>query len=132
VPSIRVPFTLTARAESDSAALPLDPPALGVTTFDKQFEGEVLVATSVVRMVSVTGGEGPLAYVALERVEGSLDGRTGAFALRHIGSLVDGKPVLELLVVPGSGTGALAGIRGQGTIEHTQLGPVLELDYELG
>jgi hypothetical protein len=84
-----------------------------------------------VEFVSVSTDAGPLAYVALERVEGELDGRTGAFVLSHVGTITTEGPVLDLAVVAGSGTGALAGIAGHGTIEHTAEGARLELDYEI-
>ena len=61
--------------------------------------------------VSTASEAGPLAYVALERVEGTLDGRRGAFVLQHVGAIVDGVPSLALSVVAGSGTGDLAGSR---------------------
>ena len=126
--SIRVPFTIAARpADPADGAVPV----VGLTVFDKQFVSATLIGTSVVQMVSVLGATGPLAYVALERVEGSIEGRAGAFVLRHTGSIVDGAPSLEIEVVPGSGTEGLAGITGAGTIDHTDEGAELVLDYEL-
>ena len=126
--SIRAPFTITARP--GDAGTDLDVPVVGVTTFDKLFT-DGLIGTSVVQMVSALGASGPLAYVALERVEGSLEGRTGAFVLLHVGSVDEGVPSLELQVVPGSGTGGLAGITGAGSITHTADGAHLDLDYAL-
>lgn len=99
--------------------------------FDKQFVSDTLIGTSVVHMVSALGADGPLTYVALERLQGSLDGRSGAFLLRHEGSIVERAPSLVLEVVPGSGTGALTRISGRGTIEHTDTGAFLVLDYLL-
>lgn len=127
--TIRAPFTITARPAAADAGTDL--PVVGLTVFDKVFDSESLVGTSVVHMVSALGASGPLAYVALERVEGSLDGRSGTFALRHVGSITDGIPVLELTVVDGSGTGALVGLSGTGTIEHTADGAHLDLVYAL-
>ena len=60
-----------------------------------------------------------------------LDGRVGAFVLQHVGTITSDGPVLRLDVVAGSGTDGLAGITGTGTIEHTEAGAHLELDYEL-
>ena len=127
--TIRVPFTVTARPSSTPADT--DVPVVGVTTFDKVFSGPSLVGTSVVQMVSAVGGTGPLSYVALERVEGSLDGASGAFVLQHVGVVVAGVPSLSLAVVLGSGTGALADLSGSGTIEHTADGTFLSLVYSL-
>jgi hypothetical protein len=104
---------------------------VGRTTFDKVFAGGGLVGTSVVEFVSVGVETGPLAYVALERVEGELDGVAGAFVLRHVGTITTDGPVLDLSVVEGSATGGLTGLTGTGSIEHTGSGAVLDLDYAL-
>ncbi len=128
---IRAPFTVTVRtSELDTGAEP-ELPAVALTTFDKVFLSGGLVASSVVVMVSAGSASGPLAYVALERVEGTLEGRPGAFVLRHVGAIVEGTPSVELDVVHGSGTSDLVGLSGHGTIEHTAEGQHLELDYEL-
>ena len=59
---------------------------LGRSRFEKRFEGG-LVATSVVEMISaVSGVKGSAGYVAIERVEGELDGRAGSFVLQHRGT----------------------------------------------
>lgn len=129
MPSIRAPFTITARPAEEVEASAL--PAVGRTTFDKVFAGGALEGTSVVHFVSTAAEAGPLAYVALERVEGTLDGRTGAFVLQHVGAIVDGVPSLALSVVAGSGTGDLVGLSGTGTIEHTEAGAHLDLDYDV-
>ncbi len=132
--TMRVPFTVSARPRgepTDQSAQPPSLPVLARTTFDKTFDAEPLVGTSVVEMVSAAAGSGPLAYVALERVEGTLDGRSGAFVLQHVGTVVDGVPSLDLRVVAGSGTGDLVGLSGRGTIEHADALAHLELSYEL-
>jgi hypothetical protein len=129
MPMIRVPFTITTRP-SDAGA-PGEVPVVGLTTFDKVFADPALLGTSVVLMVSTVGGEGPLAYVALERVEATLDGVEGAFVLQHVGAITAGVPTLALQVVPGSGTGGLAGLTGEGTIEHSGDGAFLTLTYSL-
>lgn len=121
-------FTIVARPGEAPAGAP---PFVARTTFDKTFPGGALTGSSVVEMVSVAAAEGPLAYVALERVEGTLDGRTGAFVLQHVGAIVDGTPSLALTVVVGSGTGELTGLVGHGTIQHTDAGACLDLDYSL-
>lgn len=51
----------------------------------------------------------------LERIEGTVDGREGSFVIRHETGF-DAKGVSSKFdVVPGSGTGELAGISGSGT-----------------
>jgi len=129
MPTIRVPFTVTARPSGPGDLG--DVPVVALTTFDKVFSGSELLGTSVVHMVSVVGAAGPLAYVALERVEGSLDGVEGSFVLQHVGTITAGVPTLVLEVVPGSGTGGLELLEGSGSIEHTGDGAFLTLTYSL-
>ena len=128
MPRIVAPFTITPRPTEPAGEAS---PVVGRITFDKVFAGSDLVGTSVVEFVSVGTDAGPLAYVALERVEGQLDGRAGAFVLRHVGTITATGPVLDLTVVDGSATGELAGMTGRGSIEHNSSGARLELDYAL-
>ena len=87
--------------------------ALGRMWIDKQFHGD-LAATSRGQMLAAQGNvKGSAGYVALERVEGALDGRSGAFVLQHSGSMDRGAPSLSVTVVPDSGTGELAGLTGR-------------------
>ena len=61
--------------------------------------------------------EGTATFVGLERVVGSIDGKEGTFALQHVGTF-DGKVAkAKLKVVPGSGTGQLSGLTGEGSFE---------------
>lgn len=82
----------------------------------KQYHGD-LDATSKGEMLSAgepsTGNAG---YVAIEQVNGALNGHTGSFALQHIGAMEGGIYKLSVVVVPGSGTGQLSGIAGTLTI----------------
>jgi hypothetical protein len=51
-------------------------------------------------------------YVASERFEGRVDGRAGSFVMQHGGLSGEGTPRTFGHIVPGSGTGDLAGLRG--------------------
>jgi Protein of unknown function (DUF3224) len=51
-----------------------------------------------------------------ERIEGSVDGRKGSFVLRHEVGYGAAGVHGRFIVVPGSGTGELAGLSGSGTI----------------
>lgn len=85
---------------------------LGRMSIDKTFHGD-LEGTSKGEMLAVQGGvEGSAGYVAMERVTGTLAGRTGTFSLQHSGTLDRGAPSLAITVVPDSGTGELAGLKG--------------------
>jgi hypothetical protein len=55
---------------------------------------------------------GAAGYVALEVVDGTLHGRSGTLAFQQLGVLHGGAQELRYDVVPGSGTGDLAGITG--------------------
>lgn len=91
--------------------------SVGHSRFDKRFRGP-LDATSVVHMLAVmsaTPGSG--AYVAIERIEGTLDGKHGSFHAQHSGAMDRGKPSLDISVVPDTGTGELVGLHGRIAID---------------
>ena len=99
--------------------------------FDKVFRGP-LEATSVVQMFAVgTAVEGSAAYVAVERVVGRLDGRSGAFCMQHSGIMDRGAPSLTVSVIPDSGTDALAGLRGTLAIDIVDGKHFYTFDYSL-
>src|SRR5436309_11257727 len=102
---------LTPQADGDAGA------GLGRLILNKQFHGD-LEATSQGQMLSAgTAVQGSAGYVALERVSGALQGRTGTFVLQHHGLMDRGTPHLTITVVPDSGTGELTGISGTMSIE---------------
>ena len=91
--------------------------SVGHSRFDKRFRGP-LDAASVVHMLAVmspVAGSG--AYVAIERIEGTLNGRRGSFFAQHNGVMDRGKPSLDLTVVPDTGTDELTGLHGRITID---------------
>ena len=99
--------------------------------FDKQFHGE-LEAVSVVHMLAVgTDVPGSAAYVAVERVAGTLQGRTGSFFLLHTGLMNRGVASLSLAIVPDSGAGELVGISGRMAIDIAGGKHFYTLDYEI-
>ena len=80
--------------------------------FTKTFAGD-LAGTSTGLMLSAGDpGAGSAGYVALEAVTGTLGGRSGGFVLHQAGRMAAGTQELDYRVVPGSGTGELAGIDG--------------------
>jgi hypothetical protein len=99
---------------------------LGRATVRKTFSGE-LEGDSVAEVLTATVGGDPVEYRAIERVTGALGGRRGAFVLSHGAGPESGGTAAPVHVIPGSGTGELAGLSGEGTISHGSL----ELDYEL-
>ncbi|NYT40103.1 DUF3224 domain-containing protein [Sphingomonas sp. R-74633] len=86
---------------------------VGVLALTKTYHGD-LEATATGQMLGYGDpGGGNAAYVALEQVTGMLAGRKGSFALQHNGSMSGGKPEMNVVIAPGSGTDELKGIAGR-------------------
>jgi len=90
-------------------------PSLSRMSIDKQYHGD-LEAASKGQMLASGDARGSGVYVAIEKVSGTLNGRTGTFVLHHTGVMTRGTPQLSINVAPDSGTGELAGITGKMTI----------------
>ena len=106
------PFDVKVTHQDDNSADPL----LARMMLDKQYHGD-LEATGQGQMLTAgTAVKGSGAYVAIEKVSGTLKGRTGSFVLQHTGTMTQNVPLLSITVVPDSGTGQLAGITGKMTI----------------
>jgi hypothetical protein len=89
---------------------------LGRLAIDKRFEGD-LEATSVGQMLAARGEKPESAgYVAIERLTGSLAGRSGSFMLQHSGHSSPAGQSLAINVIADSGTGELKGMSGTMTI----------------
>ena len=107
-----------ARGEFDVKVTPLplsgpaEDSALGRMSIEKEFRGDLVGIGKGQMLTAMTGVEGSAAYVAIERVTGVLEGREGSFALQHRGEMDRGRQDMYVNVVPDSGTGALAGIKG--------------------
>jgi hypothetical protein len=121
----------------DVKVAPLEPynkadVTMGRMSLDKQFHGD-LEGTSKGEMLSgATAVKGSGAYVAIERVSGTLNGRSGMFTLQHSGVMTrGGAPQLTVTVVPDSGTGQLTGIAGKMTIKITDGKHYYEFEYTL-
>jgi hypothetical protein len=65
----------------------------------------------------MTAIEGSMAYVALEKVTGSLLGKHGSFVLQHASQMIRGKPFQSIRVVPDSGSDELLGLEGEMQID---------------
>lgn len=100
-------------------------------TLDKQFHGDLQATSKGQMMYADTSVETSGGYVAMERVTGSLHGRTGTFALQHSGTMTRGAQQLTLTVVPDSGTGQLEGLSGSMRIVITEGKHFYEFDYAL-
>jgi hypothetical protein len=104
---------------------------LGRMSIDKQFHGD-LEATSKGQMLTAgTGVKGSAGYVAIERVSGTLHGRSGTFVLQHSGTMTRGAPQLTITVVPDSGTGQLVSLAGKMAIKIADGKHSYDFDYTL-
>ena len=100
-------------------------------TFGQRFSGGI-EADTVADTVMTYREDGTADYLAYQRVLGRLGGRSGSFVLQSIGGF-DGKVArADVTVVPGSGTGELAGLRGTGAAEVPMgTSGTYTLDYEV-
>src|SRR4029079_12185066 len=72
-----VKVTPQAADDKDPAA------AIGKFLLDKQFHGDLSGTSKGVMLAMSTAVSGSAGYVAMEQVNGTLNGRTGTFALQH-------------------------------------------------
>lgn len=85
------------------------------------FEGDLEGNGSAERLMGL-GDDGTATFVGFERVVGRIGTRAGTFVLQHVGTFEAQVSKVQLLIAPGSGTGDLAGLRGEGSYE-AGLGP---------
>jgi hypothetical protein len=89
---------------------------LGRLTIDKRFHGDLEGISKGEMLATQTEVKGSAGYVAMERVTGKLNGRSGSFVLLHSATMTRGTPATSITVVPDSGTGELKGISGKMSI----------------
>ncbi len=80
-----------------------------IETFAGDIEGE-----SPVRALQVMRDDRSASLVSVQRFRGRLGGREGTFVLQGAETVEAGRIKATWFVVPGSGTGALVGLRGEG------------------
>ena len=97
---------------------PEDGPKLTRAHVKKSFHGDLSGTGNLMYVMTYLSSEAAT-FSGFEKVVGSLGGRTGSFVLRHTGSYGGGKATAEYEVVPGSGTGELAGLSGTGSLPDT-------------
>lgn len=108
-------------------------PADGLARFsiDKQIHGDLEAATKGEMLSGGDPRQGAAGYVAMEMVTGTLNGKRGGFALQHCGTMDSSGPKMNVIVVPGSGTGELKGISGTFTIHIEKGQHSYDFDYAL-
>ena len=105
--------------------------SLGRMSIDKQFHGDLEGTSKGEMLTAGTPVKDSAGYVAIERVTGKLQGRSGSFALQHSGLMNRGAPQLTITVVPDSGTGELKGITGTMMIRIQGGKHFYDLDYAI-
>jgi len=104
-------------------------PELVELALKETFTGD-MAGESTVRALQVRHADGAATMVSLQRFDGQLGSRRGTFVLQGSGVVEGGQVKATWFVVPGSGTGELAGLRGNGGFEGTfGQGSDATLDY---
>jgi hypothetical protein len=105
---------------------------LGTMTIDKTWSGDITGTSKGVMTHAAV--EKAMAYVALEKMDVAISGKAGTFLFMHRATIMSDDPasaVLEVTVVPNSGTGALKGIDGKLTITIDKSGHSYDFEYTL-
>ena len=103
----------------NSEAKPYDQstgPRLMEVHLNETFNGDIDGA-SPVRALQVLRNDKSATLVSMQRFQGKLGGRQGTFVLQGSETVENGKIRAKWFVVPGSGTGDLSRLRGEGGFE---------------
>jgi hypothetical protein len=108
-----------------------DLPKLTRATVTKSFTGDV-TGEGEVEYLMMYRSDGTASFVGLERVTARIGDKSGSFVLQRIGAFEGGQAKESYSVVPGSGTGDLRDLRGDGSssVGHGLEHPFV-LSYEL-
>lgn len=130
--STRATCTFKIDAWSDSTYHDEDGVKLNRAQLTKTFHGD-LEGTSSVEMLGVQGQpETSRAYVAVERIDGRLGGKSGSFVLLHTATATADGEMTRWAIVPDAATGELHGLRGEARIRiDANGGHSMTLDYQL-
>ncbi len=79
----------------------------------KTFTGD-LAGDGQVEYLMMYRADASATFVGLERIVGTLAGKTGSFVLQRTGVFENGAAKESYFVIAGSGTGELRGLRGEG------------------
>jgi hypothetical protein len=98
----------------------------------KEFHGDLEAEARGEMIAASEALTGAAVYVAIDRVAGTLHDRSGSFLIAHRGTMNSEGQKLEIIIVPGSGTGQLAGITGTVGIRIEEKKHFYTIEYELG
>jgi len=97
----------------------------------KEFHGDLEAIAHGEMMAAGEPLTGAGVYVAIDRVTGTLHGRSGSFLMAHRGVRNADGQELSIVIVPGSGTGQLTGITGTVGIEIAGKEHFYSVEYEM-
>jgi hypothetical protein len=124
-------FEVTSWTEDPAGGLE-DAAKVTRATIGQRFAGSV-DAETVADMVMTYRDDGTADYVGFHRVVGRIGDQNGSFVLQAIGTYDGDEARATMSVVPGSGTGDLAGLRGTGSsVAPPGSSGTYTLDFELG
>jgi hypothetical protein len=108
-----------------------DQPKLTRASVTKTYTGDI-DAEAQVEYLMMYRSDGSATFVGLERVAGRIGGKTGTFVLQRTGIFEGGQAKESYSVIPGSATGDLQGLLGDGSsaVGHGMEHP-FTLSYEL-
>lgn len=109
-----------------------DAPKMTRASIAHRYSGDI-EGGSMLEYLMVYRDDGAASFVGLERIEGSLGGKKGAFVVQHTGVFEGGMAKVAWKVVPGAATGELKGLTGEAHYEtgHAKSHAVV-FEYELG
>jgi uncharacterized protein DUF3224 len=106
-------FAITSWDEKPYSEGP-DLPKLTRATVKKTFTGDI-EGEGQVDYLMMYRSDGSATFIGLERITARVAGKTGSFVLQRTGVFEDGQAKESYSVLPGSATGELRGLRGDGT-----------------
>jgi hypothetical protein len=108
---------------------PAGGPVLTRIHVEESFSGDI-DGEGVVEFLQAARADGSASFVGIERVTSELGGRRGTFLLQDAGTVQDNLVSGDWFVIPGSGTGQLTGLRGEGGFRaNLGEGAQVHLDY---
>jgi hypothetical protein len=115
--------------EPSAYAEPAEGPVLTTIHVEESFSGDI-TGDGAVEFLQAARADGSASFVGIERVTGELGGRRGTFLLQDAGTVQDNIVSGDWFVIPGSGAGQLAGLRGEGGFRaNLGEGAQVHLDY---
>lgn len=105
-------------------------PRLTRASITKAFQGDI-AGKGTLEYLMIHHDDGSASFVGMEQVTGRLGNRSGSFVLQHNGTFDGDTARATCVVVPGSATGDLVGLQGEGSFEAKSRLASITLRYDL-